>query len=211
MPIPSPGVSLEFGQVGHPLVIVVHDQFGRLPGVEQFAQALVRHGFRVVVPDLFGGVATTDSAAAERLVSELDVAVALRVLDDLVAVAREQGSGRVGVVGFSVGGWIALLHAQGGEADAVVAYYATLSDAEHGVIPCAVQLHLAEVDEWAVGADPDSFVERLRDHGTPIRSFSYLGTRAGFANATAKVALNADAAALAFARSARFLQEHLLD
>ena len=211
VPIPSPGVALEFGEPGLPLVVVVHDWFGRLPGLEFYAGALVRHGFRVVVPDLYNGVATTDEAMASQLLDQLDVGLALATVDEAIRIGRAQGSERVGLIGFSVGGWITLLHAQGGSADAVVAYYASLEPKDHGVIPCPVQLHLAEEDEWSDGQDPESFIDRLKDHGTPVAHFTYSGTRHGFANATIHAGLDERAAALAYARAARFLEEHLVE
>lgn len=211
VPIPSPGVPMHYGQTGHPLVIVVHDWFGRLPGLEFYAEALARAGFRVVVPDLYDGVATTQAATAQQLLDGLDVARSLEILDEIVQTAREQGSERVGLVGFSVGGWLALLHAQGGSADAVVAYYASLTDVDHGVIPCSVQLHLAERDDWEASQEPDEFVARLKDHGTPVSQFTYLGTSHGFANATVHDNLDTQASALAYARVARFLEDLLLE
>ena len=211
VPIPSPGIALEYGTRGDPLVVVVHDWFGRLPSLEFYSEALVRHGFHVVVPDLYGGVATTDEATARRLLDQLDVGIALEVIDDAVRTGRERGSNRVGVIGFSVGGWLALLHAQGGAADATVAYYASLERRDHGIIPCAVQLHLAETDEWSDTQEPDAFIARLREHGTPVSTHTYAGTRPGFANATIHASLDARSAALAYARTARFLELQLLE
>ncbi|WP_165063160.1 dienelactone hydrolase family protein [Marisediminicola senii] len=209
--IPSPGAALEYGTPGDPLVVVVHDWFGRLPGLEFYAEALVRQGFRVVVPDLYDGVATTDEHTAHLLMDSLDIGRALAIVDEAVTTGRTQGSSHVGVVGFSVGGWIALLHAQGGAVDAVVAYYASLEAKDHGVIPSPVQLHLAETDSWSAGQEPESFVDRLREHGTPVTQFTYAGTVHGFANATIHSTLDARAAALAYARVARFLESHLLE
>lgn len=211
VPIPSPGTPLAYGRRGDPLVLVLHDWFGRLPALEFYAEALAAAGFRVLVPDLFDGVATTDDLAAASLLRGLDIGSTLASLDELVGDAREEGSTRIGLVGFAMGGWLALLHAQNGDADAVVGYYASLAPAEHGVIPCGVQLHLAESDSWGVGQDPEEFVGRLREHGTPVTTFRYPGTRHGFANATIRRTVDADAAALAYARSARFLQGHLLE
>jgi carboxymethylenebutenolidase len=110
-----------------------------------------------------------------------------------------------------MGGWISLLHAQGGEADAVAAYYATLGVDEHGIIPCPVLLHFAENDEWSDGAEPDQFIARLEDHGTPVTQFTYAGTQHSFANATIAAAIDTRAAALAFARTASFFDRHLGD
>ena len=211
VPIPSPGVPLYYGLPGSPLVIVVHDWYGRLPWLDPFADALSGQGYRVVVPDLYDGVCTTDAESAAQLRDGLDPGRALALLDDIVLEARAERSARVGLIGFSMGGWLALLHAQGGDADAVVAYYATLGVEEHGIIPCPVLLQLAEEDDWNVGAEPDSFVARLEDHGTPVTEFVYLGTEHSFANASIAATLDNRAAALAFARTASFFDKHLAD
>lgn len=211
VPIPSPGVALEYGEPGRPLIVVVHDWFGRLPALEFYAEALVRHGFRVVVPDLYHGVATTDLTTAKQLLDQLDIAESLAILDEAVQEGRSQGSERVGTIGFAMGGWISLMHAQAGGVDAVVAYYASLEAKDHGVLPCSVQLHLAEVDDWGDDQDPESFIARLKEHGTSVTRYTYPGTRHGFANATVHGPLDARAAALAYARAARFLEQQLLD
>jgi carboxymethylenebutenolidase len=209
--IPSPGVPLYYGEPGSPLVVLVHDWYGRLPWLENYAKGLEHQGYRVAVPDLYAGVATIDETTAEELMNELDVATALASVDDVIQVARMEGTERVGVVGFSLGGWLTLLHAQGGAVDAVVAYYATLGTSQHGVIPCPVLLQFAEADEWGEGEDPESFVDRLKDHGTPVTEFTYLGTVHSFANATIVDRVDVNAAALAFARTASFLEKHLVD
>jgi carboxymethylenebutenolidase len=209
--IPSPGVPIYRGTSGEPLVVVVHDWYGRLPALEEFAESLAAEGFWVAVPDLYNGVATTDEAQAEKLMEALDVGIALAELDDVIANAHARGSAKVGVVGFSLGGWLALLHAQGGSADAVVAYYASLGPKDHGVIPAPVQLHYAESDEWGANEQPEDFVDRLNEHGTPVSQHVYLGTEHSFANASIRGKHNARAAELARARTSQFLSRHLLD
>lgn len=210
VPIPAPGVALYFGLPGEPLVVLAHDWYGRLPWLEPFAAALSSQGYRVVVPDFYNGVATVDAESAAGLRDDLDVGDALLIIDELIAEARLEGSTKVGLIGFSLGGWFALLHAQGGEADAVVAYYATLGVDEDAIIPCPVLLHLAEHDEFEPSAEVDSFVARLEDHGTPVTQFTYLGTEHSFANASIAATIDTRAAALAFARTASFLDKHLI-
>ena len=211
VPVPSPGVPVFYGKPGDPVVIVVHDKYGRLPGLDAFATALASRGFRVAVPDLYQGVCTVDSDLASGLMADLDLATALAELDDTLALAQESGDERVGLVGFSMGGYLALLHAQSGAADAVVAYYASLSEREHGVIPCPVLLHWAERDDWGDDNDPEAFVSRLKDHGTPVSEHTYLATVHSFANASLPGTVDAQAAALAFARTAVFLERHLVE
>jgi carboxymethylenebutenolidase len=211
LPIPSPGVPLYWGIPGDPLVVVLHDWFGRLPALEAVGQSLAREGYRVAIPDLYNGVATTSDEDAQQLMNGLDVGIALAEIDDIIADARAQGSERVGVIGYSVGGWLALLHAQGGAADAVVAYYASLAPKDHGVIPSPIQLHYAEDDDWGEGEEPAAFIDRLKEHGTPVSDHVYLGTVHSFANASIEAKRNVRAAELARARTESFLASHLLD
>jgi carboxymethylenebutenolidase len=214
VPIPSPGIPLAYGVVGAPLVVILHDKYGRLPWIEPYAEALAnRGGMRVLVPDFYDGYATTDSEDATALMRALTDEGAARILS--TAIDAERGDGidaqRVGLIGFSMGGGIALRAAQAGLADAVVAYYATLGPDDPGIVPCPVLLHLAEEDTWRDGADPETFAARLRDDGTPVTTHTYVGTVHSFANATLREKVDGRAAALAFARTTVFLESRLKD
>jgi carboxymethylenebutenolidase len=214
VPIPSPGIPLAYGDAGAPLVVILHDMFGRLPWIEPYAEALAnRGGMRVLVPDFYDGYATTEGDDARSLMGALTDDAAAGILS--TAIEAERGDGidaqRVGLIGFSMGGRTALLAAQAGLADAVVAYYATLGRDEPGIVPCPVLLHLAEEDSWRDGADPDTFTARLRDDGTPVTSHTYVGTLHAFANASLRERVDGRAAALAFARTTVFLESRLKD
>ena len=212
IPIPSPGVPLVFGDVGAPVVMVVHDWYGRLPWLTPYAEALAsRGGFRVIVPDLYDGVATDDAHEADILSEGLSGSAALATIIGEIEAARAAGSPRAGIVGFSMGGGLALQIAQAGEVDAAVAYYATLQTAQQGVIPCPVLLHFAEQDDWPETGSPEQFVSRLRENGTPVTQHGYAGTEHGFANASIPALIDTRAAALAFARTTVFLETHLDD
>lgn len=210
VPIPSPGIPLEFGRDRDPLVIVLHDKYGRLPWIEPFAAALADRGnLRVLVPDFYDGVATTNSSDATALMRALTDDDARDILDAAIGLGLDGGSQRVGLVGFSMGGTLALQAAQRGDADAVVAYYATLGRDDPGIVPCPVLLHLAESDSYPHGGEPEVFVSRLRDNGTPVTSHTYAGTGHSFANATLTEKVDGRSAALAFARTTVFLESRL--
>jgi carboxymethylenebutenolidase len=212
IPIPSPGVPLLFGAPGAPVVVVVHDWYGRLPWLAPYAEALAaRGGFRVIVPDLYDGVATDDEREAELLSEQLSAGAARAAIIDDIESSRAAGSPRAGIIGFSMGGGLALQIAQSGEVDAVVAYYATLPAEQQGIIPCPVLLHFAEQDDWPETGQPEQFVSHLRENGTPVTQHGYAGTEHGFANASIPALLDSRAAALAFARTTVFLESHLGD
>jgi carboxymethylenebutenolidase len=214
VPIPSPGIPLVYGDIGAPIVVILHDMYGRLPWLEPYAEALAnRGGFRVLVPDLYDGVATTESEDGRRLMGGLTDGAAAGILSETLDAERGEGidAQRVGLIGFSMGGRIALRAAQAGLADAVVAYYATLGPGDPGIVPCPVLLHFAEEDSWGDGADPETFAARLRDDGTPVTAHTYVGTLHSFANATLREKVDGRAAALAFARTTVFLEARLKD
>jgi len=200
--------TIYLGEQGSPLVVIVHDWFGRLPWLSSFAGALVAEGLQVAIPDFSDGFSTTDVDAAREHVTELDIGGCLAVIDDIIDEARLYGSERVGTLGFSTGGWLALVHAQGGEVDAVVAYYASVDERHHSIIPCPILLQYAESDEWEYGGEPRAFLDRLEEHGTPVTQFGYVGTAHHFAN-PAVAQSDPHAAALAQARSAAFLAAQL--
>ena len=212
IPIPSPGIPLVFGETGAPVVVVVHDEFGRLPWLTPYAEALAsRGGFRVIVPDLYNGVATDDDDQADILLEQLSGTDARAAVIGEIDAAHADGSPRAGIVGFSMGGGLALQVAQAGEVDAAVAYYATLPSTRPGIIPCPVMLHFAEQDDWPDTGSPEQFVGRLRENGTPVAQHGYAGTEHGFANASIPAFLDTRAAALAFARTTAFLETHLAE
>ena len=92
VPIPSPGVAVYFGVPGSPLVVIAHDWYGRLPWVAPYAEALASRGYRVVVPDFYGGFATVDAETAAELRDGLHPGDALAIIDELVAEAHLEGS-----------------------------------------------------------------------------------------------------------------------
>src|SRR5205823_3539205 len=115
---------------------------------------------------------------------------------------------RVGAVGYSAGGWLALLTATSGVLDAVVAYYAALGAAEQAPIPCPVMLHFAEVDEWEPPDLPTRFMAEARARGTPVAERTWPGTQHSFANADV-AAWAPGPAGDAWADTVAFLTRHL--
>jgi carboxymethylenebutenolidase len=180
-----------------PGVVVVHDWYGPLPHVAEFADELTMAGFDVELVDLYDGVTTLDPGRAEVLAESLDGADALEQIADAVERLRAGGAPYVGAVGFSLGGSLVLRVAGAGALDAVVAYYATCDPAAVAGLTCPVQLHLAQ-----------EFVAVLRTGGAPVDTFVYPGTEHSFANADVELA-DPRAADVALARTVGFLTVRL--
>ena len=94
--MPHPGVTLEFGEPGRPVVVLVHDDHGRLPWLDQYALALARAGFHVLVPDLYDGRGTLDDGLAGfdcTVYREVEAGDHVLVLLQLHAVEQAEGLG----------------------------------------------------------------------------------------------------------------------
>ena len=140
-------------------VIVVHDWFGLLDHVRRACESLAGAGFLAVAPDLYDGKATIDPAQAEQLLGGLDEPAAIQMLRSLVATLQTRnGVLRVGAIGFSVGGSMALSIADVGVA-AAVAYYGTGEPKDVSRIRCPVLGHFAEEDEWPATTHPGGYVD----------------------------------------------------
>jgi carboxymethylenebutenolidase len=190
-------------------VLVVHDWYGPLPHVRLACDDLAEAGLLALAPDLYDGRTTTDPEEAERLMDALDGGRARARLSAAADELRGRTAGRrVGALGFSMGGMLALQQATTGKLDAVVAYYAALEAGEHAAIRSPVLLHLAEVDEWDPPDTPDRFAATLRAAGTEVESHTWAGTEHSFANRD--VPLHAPAqAAEAWALTVAFLRRQL--
>jgi len=190
-------------------VVVAHDWYGLLPHLRQRCDALAGSGMTALAPDLYDGKTTGDDFEAERMFRAMDVELArgrlLVALDHL----RRRGAERIGLLGYSMGGWLALQVATVVPLDALTVYYAMLEADEWAPIGCPVQFHFAEHDVWDPPEAPAAFAEWLISGGTPVETFQYPGSRQAFANADVP-AYRPGSAELAWARTVRFLGGHLV-
>src|SRR5690606_27179595 len=136
-----------------PTVLVVHENRGLNPYIEDVARRLAKAGFIAFAPDALhpvGGYPGNDDTG-RRLQAELDRD---KIVEDLVAAARyvkglEQGNGKLGIVGFCFGGAIAnrLAVEHPDLIDAAVPFYGSPPDLH--LVPqlkAPLQIHLGELD-----------------------------------------------------------------
>jgi carboxymethylenebutenolidase len=171
---------------GAPAVVVVHDWYGQLPHVRGLADDLAGAGVTALAVDLYDGASTTAEAEAQRLMDALDGTKARQRLIDAVKTLRsaDHAAPRVSAVAFSMGGDLALSAAKAGLFDAVVGYYATALP-DDAPLPCPVQLHLAETDDFEPPDLPQQFVAAVVRAGGTAEFHVYEGTQHSFANADA--------------------------
>lgn len=196
-----------------PTVLVVHENRGLNPHIEDIARRLALDNFIAFAPDaLFplGGYPGDEDKARERFAkleqtkTKEDFVAAFGVLKKLPA-----GNGKVGVVGFCYGGGIAnFLATRLPDLNAAVAFYGGQpSDEEAARIRAALLLHYAEKDERITGAWP-KYEAALKAAGVNYQSFVYPGVHHGFNNDTTP-RYDEAAAKLAWQRTINFLDANL--
>lgn len=198
-----------------PAVLVVHENRGLNPHIEDIARRVALEKFLVFAPDaLFplGGYPGDEDKGRE-LFAKLDQN---KTREDFVAAAHyleahPQSSGKLGVVGFCYGGGIAnFLATRLPELRAAVPFYgmAPASD-QVAKIRAALQIHFAEQDERINAAWP-AYEAALKAANIKYEAHTYPGTQHGFNNDTTPRYDDA-AAKQAWQRTIAFFQKHLRD
>jgi carboxymethylenebutenolidase len=196
-----------------PLVLVVHENRGLNPHIEDIARRLALDGFIAFAPDALhtlGGY-PGDEDKARALFGKLDQA---KTRIDFVAAARwlqqlPEGNGKLGVVGFCYGGGIAnYLATQLPELAAAVPFYgAQPPAAEIPKIKAHLLIHDAGKDE-RIRAGWPAYEKALKEAGVTYQYHVYADVEHGFNNDTTP-RYDAAAAKLAWQRTTDFFRARL--
>lgn len=202
------------GQKGKlPGVLVVHENRGLNPHIEDVARRVALEGYVAYAPDALNplGGYPGDEDSARALFQKLDGAK--RTEDFVAAVAwlqgREDCTGKVAVVGFCFGGSTAnMLATRVPTLAGAVAFYGGGPPADQVKnIKCPVLIHHGEKDARLVGAWPAQEAA-LKAAGVSYEGFVYPGAQHGFNNDTTP-RFDKDAAALAWKRTLEFFAKNL--
>ena len=203
-----------------PAVVVIQEIFGVNHVMRAVADDLAAKGFLAIVPDLFWriepNIELTDRSEAEwkrafELFNAFDVDKGVADIAATVAHIRQDpaSSGKVGCVGYCLGGLLAYLTATRTDVDASVGYYGVgldkHLDAAAG-LKHPLLLHIAELDGFCPPAARDAIIAGLSGHPLvemkvyPGRDHAF--ARVGGEHYDAADAARADAATLALFRKA---------
>jgi carboxymethylenebutenolidase len=198
----------------HPGVLVIHENRGLNPHIEDIARRVALDGFVAFAPDaLFSlGGYPGDEDKARELFQKLDQT---KIREDFVAAAaflkaRPECTGKIGAVGFCYGGGMVnfLATRLGGDLSAAVAFYGSAPDsADVPKIKSPLMVHSADKDDRINGSWPE-FEQALKAAHVKYERFLYPGTQHGFNNDTTP-RYDADAAKLAWGRTLAFFENHL--
>ena len=121
----APGYLAEGPSAGAPGIVMLEEWWGVDDRIKATAERLASHGFTVLVPDLFRGRIAAKGDEANHLMEGLDFEDA--AMQDTIGAARylrERGAQKVGVIGFCMGGALAMIAAMhGNEFDAASIWY----------------------------------------------------------------------------------------
>ncbi|WP_417449113.1 dienelactone hydrolase family protein [Kordiimonas sp.] len=204
-----------------PVVVALQEIFGVNEGMRQICDDLARDGYIAICPDLFWrmkpGVDITDKSQEEwdeafRYFQNFNHVKGMQDIAATVEVARtiEGGSGKVGAVGYCLGGLLAFKTSAETDVDASVCYYGVGLDSkldDKAKITTPLMMHIAEEDGFVDKEAQARIKEGLADNGN-ITIHSYAGVDHAFARPDG-VNWNGEAATLANTRTAAFFENHL--
>ena len=196
-----------------PGILVVHENRGLNPHIEDIARRLALDDFVAFAPDALAplGGYPGDEDRARELFARLDQAKCRA--DFVAATAFLKGlpecTGKVGVVGFCYGGGIAnLLATRVPDLGAAVPFYGGQPPAEDvAAIRAPLLIHYAG-DDPRVNAGWPGYEAALKAAGVRYEAFIYAGTQHGFNNDTTP-RYDEAAARLAWQRTIAFFNRHL--
>ena len=197
-----------------PGVIVVHENRGLNPYIEDVARRLGTAGFTAFAPDgltSVGGYPGNDEAGG-KLFGTVDRA---KMAEDFIAAARwlktrDDATGKLGAVGFCFGGGVSNMLAVrlGADLNAAVPFYgAQATAADAAKIKCPLLLQYAELDQ-RINAGIAAYEEALKANSVNYTVHIYPKTNHGFHNDTTP-RFDKAAADLAWTRTLEFFNKYL--
>ena len=199
-----------------PGVVVIHENKGLHPHIEDVTRRIAREGFQALAPDALsplGGTPTpTDVDKAVKMIGQLDGPSTTKNFLAAVQYLKNHplSTGKVGVVGFCWGGAMAnQLAVNSPDLIAAVPYYGRQpAAADVPKIKASLLLHYGSLDENINKGIP-AFEEALKKAGVDYKLYMYEGANHAFNNDTWPERYNKEAAALAWKRTIEFFNKKL--
>jgi carboxymethylenebutenolidase len=202
-------------------VVVIQEIFGVNAVMRGVTDELAAAGYLAICPDLFWriepGIDITDQSDAEwkrafELFNAFDVDKGVEDIAATIDLIRADPacSGKVGAVGFCLGGLLAFLTGTRTDSNASVSYYGVGIEsrvAEVEKLANPLLLHIAEEDEFVPKPAQEVILKALKDH-PQITIHTYAGRNHAFARVGGAHYNEADAK-LANGRTQAFFQKHL--
>ncbi len=208
-------------QTPAPAIVVLQEIFGVNQVMRDICDGYAAQGYLAICPDLFWriepGVDITDKSEAEwkkafALMNAFDPDQGVRDIRAVIETARglQDCAGKVGAVGFCLGGLLAFLTATRTDANASVSYYGVGIEqrtAEGERLASPLMMHIAEADQFVPPAAQELIQAALKNH-PQVQIHTYAGRDHAFARQGGEH-YHAGDAQLADRRTADFFRTHL--
>jgi carboxymethylenebutenolidase len=197
-----------------PGVVVIHENRGLVPHIEDVTRGVALEGFLAIAPDALTPLGGTpeDPEKAPSLIQKLD---SQSTIQNYLAAVRylkthPVSTGKVGVVGFCWGGGMAnQVAVNSPDVLAVVPYYGRQPASEDvPKIKASLLLQYAGLDEGINKGIP-AYEEALKKASIDYKIYMYESAKHGFSNDTWAERYDKEAAELAWKRTISFLKEKL--
>jgi carboxymethylenebutenolidase len=200
-----------------PGVLVLQEWWGLAPQLKRVCDRLAAEGFVALAPDLYHGeLAQHDEMdKAAHLMNTMPMDRVARDMGAAVDYLRDKTGGKVGVIGFCMGGMLTLVVAaqEGDKIGAAVPFYgAPLGEGAPDLsgITAPVQGHFAENDDFFPPEAVAELCGRLQAQGKDCNFEVHPGTGHAFANEDDPLGTHDEAVAKkTWASSVQFLHKHL--
>lgn len=201
----------------YPAVVVVHEWWGLNPQIRTVADRIAAMGYHVIVPDLYHGLVAEDAEKAHELTRGLEDR---RVLSDITAAVNHvrtaapgapAGGVPVGIIGFCMGGRLALLASMSETPlrAAVMFYGPPITEpAELANVKAPLLALFGREDEGIPLTTVKTFEDNLKAAGKPVEVVIYDNAGHAFMNDT-RPSYRPEAASDAWERVEAFFARHL--
>jgi len=199
-------------------VVVMQEWWGLVPWIKEVAERFAAAGYVTLAPDLYHGKTTDEPDEAGKLMMGMKMDEAAKDMSGAYDYLKghASGTGKVGSVGFCLGGGLALYAATLQPFDASVSYYGVLPGAQpdFGKLAGPVLGHYAENDGWASPDAARALEKQIRDAGKQAEFHIYPGAQHAFCNPSPEVSkaggkYDEAAAKQSWERTIAFFKQHL--
>lgn len=196
-------------------VLVIQEWWGVVPHIKVVTDRFADAGFVALAPDIYKGETTTSPDQAQRLLMSLNIEQAAKDLDaavDCVLKHPNVKHKKLGVVGFCMGGQLALLAGTvSDQVGAVVDFYGIHPNVnpDFSQLKAPVLGLFGEQDDSVPPAKVQALVGAVQQAGGSIETHTYPDAGHAFFNDSRPEAYNPAAAEDAWQRTLAFLKQHL--
>lgn len=200
------------GDTRGPGLVLYHEWWGLNEQMKATAARFAGEGFVALALDCYHGKLTTDATDAGKLSQALDTALVMRETEAAAAWLKGDArcTGKVGTVGFCLGGALAMASANVTGVSAAVAFYGIPKPEfqKWSKATAPIQGHFGSKDQWATVDKANAVATAVRAAGGQMEVFSYEAGHA-FMREGDPAAYVADAATTAWGRCLAFLSTQL--